>query len=115
MTGDCGHAELHGGQALFTYTYSDVDAFLNVISGVAVATVHRWKLQTLMLSGKKGGGYSQSSGSFETRDDSVKDSQTLVQDKRQLHAALLQHSRYARRSLKATDLSNEMAAENHAH
>lgn len=53
MTGDCGHAELHGGQALFTYTYSDVDTFLNVISGVVVAKVHRWKLQTLMLSGKK--------------------------------------------------------------
>lgn len=53
MTGDAGHAELHGGQALFAYTYSGADTFLNVIPGAVAAKAHRWKLQTLTLSGKK--------------------------------------------------------------
>lgn len=50
MAGDRGHAELHGGRTLFTYTYSDVDAFLTVISSVGVGNLHRF----LVLKKKKG-------------------------------------------------------------
>lgn len=112
MTGDCGHAELHGGQTLFTYTYSDVDTFLTLILSIVVANLHRFLVKKKPK--RKRGRYSQSSRSFETRDDSVQNSQTLVQDKGQLHATPHQQSRYAGRSLKATDLSNDMAAHNRA-